>query len=231
MDFRQFTRLTINGIELVKLTRQSDGLVLFQKNLIHIPIPNTANMTTADYTNVIPTRIVMSQYQSGQFQTSVDSSSRRKMNDRYRFYGSRGSVYLEYDILFNSNNKPTIIQNYSKLGAQNLNYLPSEGYQITDADFGKTKQFTFTNPASDIQTQQVNVAFNSPTFNESELRLYGMNYKDSNGNIILTIGQDYVGYSGTGFETNTTFDFKQHRNEQFSITSIDGIRNISFTIQ
>ena len=229
MDFRQFTSLTINGIELVKLTRQSDGLVLFEKNLI--PIPSIANMATADYTNVIPTRIVMSQYQSGQFQTSVDSSSRRKLSDRYRFYGSRGSVYLEYDILFNSNNKPTIIQNYSQLGAQKLNYLPSEGYQITDADFGKEKQFTFTNPASDTQTQKVNVAFNSPTFNESELRLDGMNYKDSNGNIILTIGQDYVGYSGSGFETNTTFDFKQHRNEQFSITSIDGIRNISFTIR
>lgn len=231
MDFRQFTSLTIKGIKLVKLTRQSDGLVLFEKNLIHIPIPNKANMTTADYTNVIPTRIVMSQYQSGQFQTSVDSSSRRKMSDRYRFYGSRGSVYLEYDILFNSNNKPTIIQNYSKLGAQNLNYLPSEGYQITDSDLGKEKQFIFTNPASDAQTQQVNVSFNSPTSTESELRLDGMNYKDSGGNIILTIGQDYVGYSGAGFETNTTFDFKQHRNEQFSITSIDGIRNISFTIQ
>ena len=231
MDFRQFTSLTINGIELVKLTRQSDGLVLFEKNLIHIPIPNTANMTTADYTNVIPTEILISQYQSGQFQTSVNSSSRSKMSDRYRFYGNRGSVYLEYDIFFNSNNKPTIIQNYSKLGAQNLNYLPSEGYQITDADFGKTKQFLFTNPASDVQTQKVTVSFNSPTFNESELSLYGMNYKDSNGNIILTIGQDYVGYSGTGFETNTTFDFKQHSKEQFSITSIDGIRNISFTIR
>lgn len=229
MDFRQFTSLTINGIELVKLTRQSDGLVLFEKNLI--PIPSIANMATADYTNVIPTRIVMSQYQSGQFQTSVDSSSRRKLSDKYRFYGSRGSVYLEYDILFNSNNKPTIIQNYSQLGAQKLNYLPSDGYQITDSDFGKEKQFTFTNPASDTQTQKVSVAFNSPTFNESELRLDGMNYKDSNGNIILTIGQDYVGYSGDGFETNTTFDFKQHRNEQFSITSIDGIRNISFTIR
>ena len=229
MDFRQFTRLTINGIELVKLTRQSDGLVLFEKNLI--PIPNKANMATADYSNVIPERIVMSQYYNGQFQTSVDSSSRRKMSDRYRFYGSRGSVYLEYDIFFNSNNKPTIIKNYSELGPQKLNYLPSDGYQITDADFGKEKQFIFTNPESDIQTQQVNVAFNSPTSNESELSLDGMNYKDSGGNIILTIGQDYVGYSGAGFETNTTFDFKQHREEQFSITSIDGIRNISFTIR
>ena len=229
MDFRQFTSLTINGIELVKLTRQSDGLVLFEKNLI--PIPNTANMTTADYSTVVPERIVMSQYYNGQFKTSVDSSSRRKMSDRYRFYGNRGSVYLEYDIFFNSNNKPTIIRNYSELGPQKLNYLPSEGYQITDADFGKTKQFPFTNPASDVQTQKVTVSFNSPTLNESELRLYGMNYKDSNGNIILTIGQDYVGYSGTGFETNTTFDFKQHSKEQFSITSIDGIRNISFTIR
>lgn len=229
MDFRQFTSLTINGIELVKLTRQSDGLVLFEKNLI--PIPSIANMTTADYSTVIPERIVMSQYYNGQFQTSVDSSSRRKQSDRYRFYGSRGSVYLEYDILFNSNNKPTIIQNYSKLGAQNLNFLPSDGYQITDADFGKEKQFIFTNPVSDTQTQQVDVAFNSPTSTESELSLDGMNYKDSNGNIILTIGQDYVGYSGAGFETNTTFDFKQHSKEQFSITSIDGIRNISFTIR
>lgn len=229
MDFRQFTRLTINGIELVKLTRQSDGLVLFEKNLI--PIPNTANMTTADYSTVIPERIVMEQYYNGQFQTSVDSSSRIKQSDRYRFYGSRGSVYLEYDILFNSNNKPTKIQNYSKIGTEKLNFLPSDGYQITDSDFGKEKQFTFTNPVSNTQTQKVSVAFNSPTFNESELRLDGMNYKDSNGNIILTIGQDYVGYSGSGFETNTTFDFKQHRNEQFSITSIDGIRNISFTIR
>ena len=117
MDFRQFTRLTINGIELVKLTRQSDGLVLFEKNLI--PIPNTANMATADYSTVIPERIVMSQYYNGQFKTSVDSSSRRKLSDRYRFYGSRGSVYLEYDILFNSNNKPTIIQNYSQLEHRN----------------------------------------------------------------------------------------------------------------
>lgn len=231
MDFRQFTRLTINGIELVKLTRQSDGLVLFQKNSIPIPIPSIATMTTADYSTVIPERIVMEQYYNGQFQTSVDSSSRRKMNDRYRFYGVRGSVYLEYDILFNSNNKPTKIQNYSKVGTQNLNYLPSEGYQITDADFGKEKQFTFTNPASDVQTQKVTVSFNSPTLNESELSLDGMNYKDSGGNVVLTIGQDYVGYSGSGFETNTTFDFKQHRNEQFSITSIDGIRNISFTIR
>ena len=229
MDFRQFTRLTINGIELVKLTRQSDGLVLFEKNLI--PIPNTANMTTADYSTVIPERIVMSQYYNGQFQTSVDSSSRSKQSDRYRFYGSRGSVYLEYDILFDSNNRPTKIQNYSKVGTERLNFLPSDGYQITDADFGKEKQFTFTNPISDTQTQQVNVAFNSPTSNESELSLDGMNYKDSVGNTVLTIGQDYVGYSGAGFETNTTFDFKQHRKEQFSITSIDGIRNISFTIQ
>ena len=229
MDFRQFTSLTINGIKLVKLTRQSDGLVLFEKNLI--PIPNKANMTTSDYSTVIPEGIVMSQYYNGQFQTSVNSSSRRKMSDKYRFYGSRGSVYLEYDIFFNSNNKPTKIQNYSKVGTQNLNFLPSDGYQITDADFGKEKQFTFTNPASDAQTQQVTVSFNSPTVNESELSLDGMNYKDSGGNIVLTIGQDYVGYSGDGFETNTTFDFKQHRNEQFSITSIDGIRNISFTIR
>ena len=229
MDFRQFTRLTINGIELVKLTRQSDGLVLFEKNLI--PIPNKANMTTIDYSTVIPERIVMSQYYNGQFQTSVDSSSRSKQSDRYRFYGSRGSVYLEYDIFFNSNNRPTKIQNYSKVGTDRLNFLPSEGYQITDADFGKEKQFLFTNPISNAQTQQVDVAFNSPTSNESELSLYGMNYKDSGGNTVLTIGQDYVGYSGAGFETNTTFDFKQHSKEQFSITSIDGIRNISFTIQ
>lgn len=229
MDFRQFTRLTINGIELVKLTRQSDGLVLFEKNLI--PIPNTANMTTADYSTVIPERIVMSQYYNGQFQTSVDSSSRRKQSDRYRFYGSRGSVYLEYDILFDSNNRPTKIQNYSQLGQQKLNFLPSDGYQITNADFGKEKQFLFTNPESNAQTQQVNVVFNSPTYNESELSLDGMNYKDSGGNTVLTIGQDYVGYYGAGFETNTTFDFKQHSKEQFSITSIDGIRNISFTIR
>ena len=229
MDFRQFTRLTINGIELVKLTRQSDGLVLFEKTLI--PIPNTANMTTADYSTVIPERIVMSQYYNGQFQTSVDSSSRSKQSDRYRFYGSRGSVYLEYDIFFDSNNRPTIIKNYSQLGPQKLNYLPSDGYQITDADFGKEKQFIFTNPISNAQTQQVNVAFNSPTYNASELSLDGLNYKDSGGNTVLTIGQDYVGYSGAGFETNTTFDFKQHSKEQFSITSIDGIRNISFTIR
>ena len=229
MDFRQFTRLTINGIELVKLTRQSDGLVLFEKNLI--PIPNTANMTTADYSTVIPERIGMEQYYNGQFQTSVDSSSRSKQSDRYRFYGSRGSVYLEYDILFDSNNRPTKIQNYSKVGPDRLNFLPSDGYQITSSDFGKEKQFIFTNPVSDTQTQQVNVAFNSPTSNESELSLDGMNYKDSGGNTVLTIGQDYVGYSGAGFETNTTFDFKQHRKEQFSITSIDGIRNISFTIR
>ena len=229
MDFRQFTRLTINGIELVKLTRQSDGLVLFEKNLI--PIPNTANMTTSDYSTVIPERIVMSQYYNGQFQTSVDSSSRRKQSDKYRFYGSRGSVYLEYDIFFDSNNKPTKIQNYSKVGTDRLNFLPSDGYQITDDDFGKEKQFIFTNPSSNAQTQQVDVAFNSPTVNESELSLDGMNYKDSGGNTVLTIGQDYVGYSGAGFETNTTFDFKQHSKEQFSITSIDGIRNISFTIR
>lgn len=229
MDFRQFTSLTINGIELVKMTRQSDGLVLFEKNLI--PIPNTANMTTADYTGVIPERMGMSQYQSGQFYTSVDSSSRGKLSDRYRFYGARGSVYLEYDILFDSNNRPTIIQNYSRVGTQRLNYLPSEGYQITDADLGKEKRFIFTNPLSDTQTQQVYVDFNSPTVDESELSLDGMDYKDSDENIILTIGQDYVGYSGAGFETNTTFDFKEHRKEQFSITSIDGIRNISFTIR
>ena len=77
---------------------------------------------------VVPERIVMSQYYNGQFKTSVDSSSRSKMSDRYRFYGNRGSVYLEYDIFFNSNNKPTIIKNYSQLGPQNLNYLPSDGY-------------------------------------------------------------------------------------------------------
>ena len=228
MDFRQFTSLTINGIKLVKLTRQSDGLVLFD-NLI--PIPYTANMTTVDYSMVVPEQIGMNQYYNGQFQASVNSSSRGKMNDRYRFYGSRGSIYLEYDIFFDSNNKPTIIQNYSVLGAERLNYLPSEGYQITDADFGNEKRFLFTHPLSDIQTQRVLVVFNSPTVNKSELSLYGMNYKDSDGNIILTIGQDYVGYSGAGFETNTTFDFKQHSKEQFSISSIDGIRNISFTIR
>lgn len=107
MNLREFTSLSINGIELVKLTRQSDGLVLFEKNLI--PIPNTTNMTTADYSGVIPDRIGMSQYQYGQFQTSVDSSSKGRLSDRYRFYGSRGSVYLEYDIFFDSNNRPTII--------------------------------------------------------------------------------------------------------------------------
>ena len=228
MPFNEFKTLKVGAYQLKKLVRASDGLILFQTN--KSPIPNVASLSTKDYSDVIPPDILISQYQSGQFQTSVNSSSRSKLSDRYRFYGNRGSVYLEYDIFFNSNNKPTIIRNYSELGPQKLNYLPSEGYQITDADFGKTKQFPFTNPASDVQTQKVTVSFNSPTLNESELRLYGMNYKDSNGNIILTIGQDYVGYSGAGFETNTTFDFNQHSGEQFTLTSIDKIRQISFMI-
>ena len=44
------------------------------------------------------------------------------------FDGSRGSVYLEYDIFFDANNIPTKIQNYSKVGTQRQNFLPSEGY-------------------------------------------------------------------------------------------------------
>ena len=105
MDFRQFTSLSINGVALVKLTRASDGLILFQKN--QSPIPATATLYTKDYSDVVPNIISMSQYQSGQFYTSVDSSSRSRLGDR--FYGSRGSVYLEYYIFFDSNNRPTVI--------------------------------------------------------------------------------------------------------------------------
>ena len=228
MPFNEFKTLKVGAYQLKKLVRASDGLILFQTN--KSPIPNVASLSTKDYSDVIPIDILISQYQSGQFQTSVNSSSRIKMSDRYRFYGNRGSVYLEYDIFFNSNNKPTIIQNYSKLGAQNLNYLPSEGYQITDADFGKTKQFLFTNPASDVQTQKVTVSFNSPTLNESELTLDNLDFKDQNGNTILTIGEGFIGYSGNGFTPNPTFDFNQHSGEQFTLTSIDKIRQISFMI-
>ena len=228
MPFNEFKTLKVGAYQLKKLVRASDGLILFQTN--KSPIPNVASLSTKDYSDVIPIDILISQYQSGQFQTSVNSSSRIKMSDRYRFYGNRGSVYLEYDIFFNSNNKPTISQNYSKLGAQNLNYLPSEGYQITDADFGKTKQFLFTNPASDVQTQKVTVSFNSPTLNESELTLDNLDFKDQNGNTILTIGEGFIGYSGNGFTPNPTFDFNQHSGEQFTLTSIDKIRQISFMI-
>ena len=228
MPFNEFKTLKVGAYQLKKLVRASDGLILFQEN--KSPIPNTASLSTKDYSDVIPPDILISQYQSGNFQTSVNSSSRRKMSDRYRFYGNRGSVYLEYDIFFDSNNKPTIIQNYSKLGAQNLNYLPSEGYQITDADFGKTKQFLFTNPASDVQTQKVTVTFNSPTLVDSELTLDNLDFKDQNGNTILTIGEGFIGYSGNGFTPNPTFDFNQHSGEQFTLTSIDKIRQISFMI-
>lgn len=228
MPFNEFKTLKVGAYQLKKLVRASDGLILFQTN--KSPIPNTASLSTKDYSDVIPTEILISQYQSGQFQTSVNSSSRRKMSDRYRFYGNRGSVYLEYDIFFDSKNKPTKIQNYSKLGTQNLNYLPSEGYQITDADFGKTKQFLFTNPASDVQTQKVTVTFNSPTLVDSELTLDNLDFKDQNGNTILTIGEGFIGYSGNGFTPDPTFDFNQHSGEQFTLTSIDKIRQISFMI-
>ena len=228
MPFNEFKTLKVGAYQLKKLVRASDGLILFQTN--KSPIPNVASLSTKDYSDVIPTDILISQYQSGQFQTSVNSSSRIKMSDRYRFYGNRGSVYLEYDIFFDANNIPTKIQNYSKLGAQNLNYLPSEGYQITDADFGKTKQFLFTNPASDVQTQKVTVSFNSPTLVDSELTLDNLDFKDQNGNTILTIGEGFIGYSGNGFTPNPTFDFNQHLGEQFTLTSIDKIRQISFMI-
>lgn len=228
MPFNEFKTLKVGAYQLKKLVRASDGLILFQTN--KSPIPNVASLSTKDYSDVIPPDILISQYQSGQFQTSVNSSSRSKLSDRYRFYGNRGSVYLEYDIFFDANNIPTKIQNYSKLGAQNLNYLPSEGYQITDADFGKTKQFLFTNPASDVQTQKVTVSFNSPTLNESELTLDNLDFKDQNGNTILTIGEGFIGYSGNGFTPDPTFDFNQHSGEQFTLTSIDKIRQISFMI-
>ena len=228
MPFNEFKTLKVGAYQLKKLVRASDGLILFQEN--KSPIPNTASLSTKDYSDVIPPDILISQYQSGNFQTSVNSSSRSKLSDRYRFYGNRGSVYLEYDIFFDANNIPTKIQNYSKLGQQGLNYLPSEGYQITDADFGKTKQFLFTNPASDVQTQKVTVTFNSPTLVDSELTLDNLDFKDQNGNTILTIGEGFIGYSGNGFTPNPTFDFNQHSGEQFTLTSIDKIRQISFMI-
>ena len=228
MPFNEFKTLKIGTYQLKKLVRASDGLVLFQKN--NSPIPNTASLSTKDYSNVIPTRIVMSQYQSGQFFTSVDSSSRSKQSDRYRFYGSRGSVYLEYDIFFDANNIPTKIQNYSKIGTERLNYLPSEGYQITDGDLGTEKTFIFTHPLSNTQTQHVDVAFNSPTLVGSELTLDNLDFKDQNGNIILTIGEGFIGYSGNGFTPDPTFDFNQHSGEQFTLTSIDKLRQISFMI-
>lgn len=107
MPFREFKQLTIGQYTLKKLVRASDGLVLFQRD--QSPIPSTATLSTKDYSDVIPNMISMSLYQSGQFYTSVDSSSRSRLSDRYRFYGSRGSVYLEYYIFFDSNNRPTVI--------------------------------------------------------------------------------------------------------------------------
>lgn len=228
MPFNEFKTLKVGTYQLKKLVRASDGLILFQTN--QSPIPNTASLSIKDYSDVIPTRIGMSQYQSGQFYTSVDSSSRGKLSDRYRFYGSRGSVYLEYDIFFDSNNIPTKIQNYSQVGTQRLNYLPSEGHQITVDDLGKEKRFLFTNPLSDTQTQQVYVAFNSPTFDDLELTLDNLDFKDEGGNIILTIGEGFIGYSGNGFTPDPTFDFNEHSGEQFILTSIDNIRQISFMI-
>lgn len=228
MLFNEFKTLKVGAYQLKKLVRASDGLILFQEN--KSPIPSTASLSTKDYSDVIPTRIVMSQYQSGQFQTSVDSSSRSKQSDRYRFYGNRGSVYLEYDIFFDANNIPTKIQNYSKIGTQRQNFLPSEGYQITDGDLGTEKIFVFTNPLSDTQTQQVDVVFNSPTSVGSVLTLDNLDFKDQNGNTILTIGEGFIGYSGNGFPSDSTFDFNQHSGEQFTLTSIDKIRQISFMI-
>ena len=58
MNWNELTSLKINGVEFVKLTRQSDGLVLFQKNLT--PIPAQVNMTTYDFSTMIPSIIYVS---------------------------------------------------------------------------------------------------------------------------------------------------------------------------
>ena len=63
MPFNEFKTLKVGAYWLEKLVRASDGLILFQTD--KSPIPNTASLSTKDYSDVIPTRIVMSQYQSG----------------------------------------------------------------------------------------------------------------------------------------------------------------------
>lgn len=66
---------------------------------------------------------------------------------------------------------------------------------------------------------------------DSELTLDNLDFKDQGGNIVLTIGEGYIGYSGNGFEPDPTYDFNQHRGEEFRISDSSNTRSLSFFIR
>lgn len=232
MNWNEFTSLSINGVELVKLTRQSDGLVLFQKNLT--PIPSQANMVTYDFTNMMPSLIYVSQREGSSTPYQFSCPIYRTTNEYVWYVGTLGSITGTYQIMKTSGGKPYRLVNKAQLGAGRLPFSPAEGYGISLSDAEQQKSYLFTNPYSsepNLQTQNVTIRYGSMTSSDSTLHLDGMDFKDTSDNVILTIGENYVGYSGEGFETNTTYDFKEHSKEQFSLLSIDETRLISFTIR
>ena len=231
MNWNELTSLRINGVEFVKLTRQSDGLVLFQKSLT--PIPAQVNMTTYDYSTMIPSIIYVSQRDGSSTPYQFSCSIYQTTNEYVWYIGNIGSITGTYQILKSSAGKPYRLINKAQLGVQSIPFNPSDGYGISNSDAEQQKSYLFTNPFSpetNLQTQNITIRFGSITSSNSTLHLDGMDLKDDSDNVILTIGENYVGYSGEGFETDTTFDFNEHKKEQFSVLSIDETRLISFTI-
>ena len=232
MNWNELTSLRINGVEFVKLTRQSDGLVLFQKNLT--PIPAQVNMTTYDYSTMIPSIIYVAQRDGSSTPYQFSCQIYNTTNEYVWYVGSVGSITGTYQILKSSAGKPYRLINKAQLGVQSIPYNPADGYGISSVDAEQQKQYLFTNPYTseqNLQTQNITIRFGSITSSNSTLHLDGMNFKDDTGNVVLTIGQNYVGYSGAGFETDTTFNFNEHKKEQFQVLSIDETRMISFTIR
>lgn len=229
MPFNEFKTLKVGTYQLKKLVRASDGAILF--NAIHNIVPATTSMSNFDFSGMYPNTIYFLYYRNGQYYTDVTSTSKVDHDGAIWYYGNRGSVYLEYKITYDANKTPLRIVNYSQLGTQRLNMLPSEGYEIDlFASSGRDVKYEFTNPFSETDVHRVNVSWNNYTTTQTQLTLDGMQYKDDAQNVVLTIGDGFVGYSGEGFQSDPTYDFNEHSGEQFILTSIDKRRQISFMI-
>lgn len=87
------------------------------------------------------------------------------------------------------------------------------------------------NKESSSQTQTINIRWGSASGPAtSTLTLDGLIYRNSSGDSILTVNDNYVGYTSTIFGTDENYDFNAHHGEEFRLQTPGGYDTISFVI-
>lgn len=226
MDFRNYNRLNIGGYELTRLTTL-DGMVLFSKN--KSPLPDSAYYTIIDGSSMMPNSVYCAQYDNGQLSASFQCPVYRTTATETYFMGSSGSVVGYVKITKDEGNNPTRIVNILEVGNPPMQFTPVDGYGISVSDANQQKTYYFTNPVSSTQTQRITARYNDISTRTEIATLNDMVYISQDGTQLLTIGDNYVGYSSELFGNDSTYDFKEHSGETFTLSN--GFKSISFIIK